>query len=141
MLQLSVQKNSTSKVVRTRMEHRLREVVHTPLDSYVVCGSQVLFFDCTVWELGLTHGRRSKRRQSQCEAVEVLLQNRHSIKAFLSPWTGCDSGEGCGERNKREKECERRALLSCLRILMQLEQFVPQERGCPFLSFEPLWCK
>ena len=32
-------------------------------------------------------------------ASEVLVRNRHSNKAFLSPWKGCDKkGVGFGER-------------------------------------------
>ena len=52
-----------------------------------------------------------------------LEVNCHS-KAFLSPWTGCDKGEGCGEREKK-KERERQAevpkedlRVSCLKALL-----------------------
>ena len=44
-------------------------------------------------------------------------------KDFLSPWTGCDkNGEGCGERMK-EKERERRALLSFVELASFLRKF------------------
>ena len=60
-------------------------------------------------------------------------------KAFLSPWTGCDkNGERCGERMK-EKERERRALLSFVGSPVSFESFgvrhgVLVERGFSFLS-------
>ena len=60
-------------------------------------------------------------------------------KAFLSSWTGCDTnGEGCGERMK-EKERERRAVLSWLSWPVSCESFdvrhgVLVERGVSFLS-------
>ena len=60
-------------------------------------------------------------------------------KAFLSPCTGCDkNGEGCGERMK-EKERERRALLSFVGWPVSFESFgvrhgVLVEQGFSFLS-------
>ena len=60
-------------------------------------------------------------------------------KAFLSSWTGCDeNGEGCGERMK-EKERERRGLLSFVGWPVSFESFdvrrgVLVERGFSFLS-------
>ena len=60
-------------------------------------------------------------------------------KAFLSPWTRCDkNGECCGERTK-EKERERRALLSWLGWPVSFESFdvrqgVLVERGFSFFS-------
>ena len=66
-------------------------------------------------------------------------------KAFLSPWTGCDTnGEGCGERMK-EKERERRALLSFVGCPFSLESYgvrcgVLVERGFPSLLHATVWC-
>ena len=35
-------------------------------------------------------------------ASEVLVRNRHSDNAFLSPWKGIDKkGVGCGERKEK----------------------------------------
>ena len=56
-------------------------------------------------------------------AKEALWWNCHSSNAFLSPWTGCDNKRKNLVRDLKEKERERRALLSCA--------------GCP-VSFEIL---
>ena len=41
-------------------------------------------------------------------------QLSQQANAFLSPWTGCDKKERDEVREMKEKERERRALLSCV---------------------------
>ena len=50
------------------------------------------------------------------------VRSVRKVQAFLSPWAGCDKkGEGCGERETKEKERERRAPLSCVGLPVSFE--------------------
>ena len=74
-------------------------------------------------------------------AMEVLWWKCHSSNAFFSP-DGLGQQEMDVVRDTKEKERERRALLSCAGWPISFEIFgvghgVPAERRCPFLPFLP----